>query len=871
MSEHRPRRDGARRTAVLVLGMHRSGTSALTRIVNLLGAALPQDLLPANPTNPAGHWEPNRIVAIHDELLSSIDSSWDDWRPVPRKWFSSAAARSFGRQIETAIVEEFGDHSLFVVKDPRTCRLLPVWSRALEKLQIRPAAVLITRNPLEVARSLQTRDGFEQEKSFRLWLRHVLDAEAESRSMSRCFATYRQVLTAWQPLMIAAESELGITWPRTPSDVVHEVTRFLSDDLHRSRATDSELHEIVRTFPWVLDAYSVFERLAQGAAKKPDRTRLDDIKSRFDEAAAVFGELRSSERRPHDSEARRLGIVPVQQELAVSGQQANHLEEQLTAARKEADRLNRDAAIFKRDAEALLKERATHLREIDGLQGDLINQPQAVELLEQALAAQRLDVRALEQEAHAHRLETDMLRRAVAVQSEMIAGLQKELAGRGDENERLRRELLRQRDEMETLHEELIVRTRLVAAPARGADQALGLRESAAQVPVTPRDDVGLPVRLRGPRFLLITDAIPTPDLDAGSFRLFEILKLLTHIGFRVTFVSHSLEPRAEYANHVLHLGISVIYGAEAALAHLEREGDRYAHVLLSRPDVAFNYLFPVRAHAIRAKVAYDTVDLHWVRMERAAELSGDRQMMESAQYYKRIERFSAAASDVVLALTMPDKDALLKEDASLNIGILPTIHSSADMGGPWHKRRDLMFIGGFWHQPNEDGVCYFVEHILPLVLRELPDVVFNIIGSHMTDRVSNLASSSVRALGYVPDPTVYFTESRVFVSPLRFGAGMKGKIGHSMSHGLPVVTTSIGAEGMMLVDGETALIADDPQSFGQAVIRLYTDERLWQDIAARSVSHIAHHFSEHAARRRLEALFPIEADVIGERPVYAS
>jgi glycosyltransferase involved in cell wall biosynthesis len=167
------------------------------------------------------------------------------------------------------------------------------------------------------------------------------------------------------------------------------------------------------------------------------------------------------------------------------------------------------------------------------------------------------------------------------------------------------------------------------------------------------------------------------------------------------------------------------------------------------------------------------------------------------------------------------------------------------------------MFIGSFWHAPNEDAMCYFVEDVLPIIRRALPDVPVFIIGSHMPQRIRSLSSGSTRAIGYVQDPAEYFARCRVFVSPLRYGAGMKGKIGHSLSHGLPVVTSSIGAEGMMLVDGEHALIADGAQAFANAVVRLYTDRALWDRIREQGRNHIARHFSRDTAKVRLERLFP--------------
>jgi glycosyltransferase involved in cell wall biosynthesis len=144
----------------------------------------------------------------------------------------------------------------------------------------------------------------------------------------------------------------------------------------------------------------------------------------------------------------------------------------------------------------------------------------------------------------------------------------------------------------------------------------------------------------------------------------------------------------------------------------------------------------------------------------------------------------------------------------------------------------------------------------MPLVNQRLPDVALDIIGSHMPDTIKDLGTPLVRPIGYVADAESYFVTSRVFVAPLRFGAGMKGKVGQSMSYGLPVVTTSIGAEGMMLIDGDTALIADTPEAFARAIVTLYTDEVRWRRIATRSKAHIERHFSDEAARTRLVHLF---------------
>ena len=362
-------------------------------------------------------------------------------------------------------------------------------------------------------------------------------------------------------------------------------------------------------------------------------------------------------------------------------------------------------------------------------------------------------------------------------------------------------------------------------------------------------------VTITRPRVLVIIDAVPTPDQDSGSYRLFELLKLVSAIGYHVTVASDADNADPRYADALRTLGVQLYAGDGEVSAQLEQSGRHYRFVLLSRPDVTFKYLFEVRAHAIAATVIYDTVDLHWLRNERAAQVTGDVGWQEQAARYKRMECFNTKSADLVFTVTETERRLLQEEVGLAHVEVVPNVHPSVQEQPGWAGRSGLLFIGGFWHSPNEDAVRHFVADILPLIAVELPDVVFQIVGSQMSDGIRALASRHVAVVGFAPDVTPHFAGARVFVAPLRYGAGMKGKIGQSMSFGLPVVTTPVGAEGMALVDGEHAMIADDPAAFARAVIRLYTDRQLWEDVARNSRNHVALHFSERAMHDRLVRL----------------
>jgi glycosyltransferase involved in cell wall biosynthesis len=277
-----------------------------------------------------------------------------------------------------------------------------------------------------------------------------------------------------------------------------------------------------------------------------------------------------------------------------------------------------------------------------------------------------------------------------------------------------------------------------------------------------------------------------------------------------------------------------------------------------------------VRALAPQAKVIFDTVDLHWVRLTRAAEVTQDRTLLKEAERFRRMELACVAESDLTLAITEQERSTILAELPGADVVVIPNIHAVQSRIRPLDGRRDLLFIGGYGHAPNVDAVQWFVAEILPRIRARLPDVRFHVVGSTPPEELRRLASGGVCVAGYVPDVAPYFEGSRVFVSPLRYGAGMKGKIGQAMSFGLPVVTTSIGAEGMRLVHGEHALVEDEPAAFANAVVRLYESPALWGSLSEASWRHLERHFSESAVEQILAPLFPIEVPAQRRGPVAA-
>jgi glycosyltransferase involved in cell wall biosynthesis len=330
----------------------------------------------------------------------------------------------------------------------------------------------------------------------------------------------------------------------------------------------------------------------------------------------------------------------------------------------------------------------------------------------------------------------------------------------------------------------------------------------------------------------------------------------MTDAGVPVDFAGDLPFSQPRYRKALEEKGIRVFIGREALLSHLQAHGMEYRVVILSRPEVAHDYLPIVRAFALNARVLYDTVDLHWVRFTRAGQVLTDiAGLSERAADYRRLEMANARCADVTIAITGEERDALLAEAPDLDVTVLPNIHEVPPRVAPFRERRDLLFIGGFSHEPNVDAVHYFVSHILPYVTVKLPKVRFRILGSNMPASIRTLASPQVDPVGFVPEVEPYFDRARIFVAPLRHGAGMKGKVGQSLSFGLPVVTTSVGAEGMGLVDGENALVSDEPEGFAERILRLYDNQELWTRLSAAGRDVIVSRFSEEAMRPQVLAL----------------
>ncbi len=369
--------------------------------------------------------------------------------------------------------------------------------------------------------------------------------------------------------------------------------------------------------------------------------------------------------------------------------------------------------------------------------------------------------------------------------------------------------------------------------------------------------------RARG-RILIVDAYTPQPDQDSGSLRMVNLMRLLRELDYAVSFLPDNRAYDGSYSEALQVLGVEVLYHPYVSnpVAWLRERGTDLDAVVLSRHYVAMNYVGPVRLYAAQARLIFDTVDLHFLREQRGAELTGSAELAQQAAHTRNQELKLIRECDVTLVVSDIERELLEREVPCARIEILSNVHEIHGCRRDFEQRRDLVFVGGFQHPPNADAVLWFVKEVFPLLRRKLPELNFHVIGSRAPAQILELAHDGVIVHGYVENIEPFMDGSRVCVAPLRYGAGIKGKVNMAMSYGLPVVATRCAVEGMHVNFGEKCdnpdvLVADSPEQFAAAVVRAHTDARLWKTLSDNGLVNVRRHFSFDTARTGLSRILP--------------
>jgi GT2 family glycosyltransferase/SAM-dependent methyltransferase len=364
-------------------------------------------------------------------------------------------------------------------------------------------------------------------------------------------------------------------------------------------------------------------------------------------------------------------------------------------------------------------------------------------------------------------------------------------------------------------------------------------------------------VRGAGPHVLVVDHRVPMPDHDAGSLRMWRLLQTLRELGCRVTFAPENLLRIDPHTRDLQQLGVEVLYSPASIAEEIATTGAHLDLAILSRPYIAAQHMHALREHAPGATIAYDTVDLHFVRERRRAEL-GEPHAETKAATIRELELGLVRGSDVTIVVSDEERAVLEAEAPGSRVLVIPVVNEIAAEIAPLDGRRGVLFVGGFEHPPNVDGALFLVQEVMPLVWRQIGDVPVTIVGPHPTAEVQALAGPQVDVTGWVEDLQPLLDGARLMVAPLRYGAGMKGKVTQSLGAGLPVVTTPTGAEGLGAEDGAELLIGCEAAQLAEQVVRACTDDELWRRLSARGQDVVRRTASIELMRERLQELLTL-------------
>lgn len=411
-----------------------------------------------------------------------------------------------------------------------------------------------------------------------------------------------------------------------------------------------------------------------------------------------------------------------------------------------------------------------------------------------------------------------------------------------------------------------IFKKAIKAALPYGAVRLIQKRAEAREVEPEEKEfelDFPLTAHPEKKNLFLVDEHIPAYDRDAGGRQITIYVRLLTQMGYKVHLLGEDAYRREPYSSEFEKLGVVVLSGESFSSEHraewFRKNGQFIDIAFLHRPGSASAYMPLVRMYAPKSRVVFFGADLAQVRLQREYEITKKSELLEEVRVAKLQEDYLYTHSDVNLCVGAAETEFVAKKYPGIPVFEIPLFiyEKFIEETTGFAERKDLLFVGGFNHRPNRDAVEWFLKEIFPKIVKAVPDIKFNIVGSNMPEEIKALASDNVVIHGFISDEKLreLYKTCRVTVAPLRYGAGVKGKIVDALYNRTAVVTTSIGAEGIPHEPMPFA-VADEAEAFAKEVIKLYTDEVAWSESRLNALEVLKKTYGRAASQELLERVF---------------
>ncbi|MBF0891381.1 glycosyltransferase [Gluconobacter sp. LMG 1744] len=341
-------------------------------------------------------------------------------------------------------------------------------------------------------------------------------------------------------------------------------------------------------------------------------------------------------------------------------------------------------------------------------------------------------------------------------------------------------------------------------------------------------EDPSRKIKNRYKRALVIDSRFPNPSRDAGSNAIISHIRALSDMGYDVSFIAlNETKATKEQKNFLEKDGIQILEAPlfDTVEVVLRNQRDSFSLIYLHRVEVAQAYIGLARCFQSRARIIFSVADLSYLRLERQAIELDDMELKSKAQRVRVLERICAIQADALITHSTEEMRILKELAPRTPVFVVPWVIETPPVIQRLQNRSGCLFVGHYAHQPNLDAAFWLIEEIMPLVHKRRPDIICYLVGSHMPERLRNTTSPGIEILGYVQDLNEVFSRVRIGVAPLRFGAGIKGKVLEMLGWGLPVVMTPVAAEGIPLpVELKEVVVEKDADSIANMIISMHDD-----------------------------------------------